>query len=220
MALNWVSWLAKSPFKRHLVSQLGRPRGPLGRALGRTMNKSNLRMSKHALAQLKLQENDVAIEVGFGGGVALPLLLEAVGAQGRVIGVDRSQDMLDEAEEAFEADLKAGRLDFFLGELPAWPEGLPLADGILAVNVLYFWTEPQASVNALAQALKPGGRVSLGFRPPEVAAVLGLDKAGFNTVAIDTVLGWLKAAGLENVQLVSVPEGKFLAHAAVASKPN
>jgi hypothetical protein len=29
-----------------------------------------------------------------------------------------------------------------------------------------------------------------------------------------------KEAGLENVRLVSIPEGKFLAHAAVASKPN
>ena len=220
MALNWVSWLARSPFKRHLVSQLGRPRGPLGRALGRRMNQSNLRMSQHALAQLDLQENDVAIEVGFGGGVSLPLLLKAVGTQGRVIGVDRSQDMLDDAEDAFEAEIESGRLDLFQGELPAWPEGLPLADGILAVNVVYFWTEPQASVNALAHALKPGGRISLGFRPPEVAAAMGLDKAGFNTVRADAVLGWLKEAGLEKVQLLSIPEGKFLAHAAVASKPN
>lgn len=220
MALNWVSWLARSPFKRHLVSQLGRPRGPLGRALGRTMNRSNLRLSQHALAQLKLQDNDVAIEVGFGGGVALPWLLKAVGTQGRVIGVDRAQDMLDDAEDLFEDDMKAGRLDLFQGELPAWPEGLPLADGILAVNVVYFLTKPQASVNALAHALKPGGRISLGFRPPEVAAVLGLDKAGFNTVQAETVLGWLKTAGLEEVQLHSIPEGKFLAHAAVASKPN
>lgn len=220
MALNWVAWLAKSPFKRHLVSQLGRPRGPLGRALGRMMNKSNLRMSQHALAQLKLQENDVAIEIGFGGGVSLPLLLEAVGTQGRVIGIDRSQDMLDDAEDVFEAEIKAAHLDLFQGELPAWPQGLPLADGILAVNVVYFWTEPQASVDTLARALKPGGRISLGFRPPEVAAILGLDKAGFNTVEADTVLGWLRTAGLENVQLQSIPEGKFLAHAAVASKPN
>ncbi len=220
MALDWFSWLAKSPFKGHLVSQLGRPRGPLGRALARRMNGSNLKLSKHALAQLQLQENNVAIEVGFGGGLALPLLLEAVGSNGRVIGVDRSQDMLDDAEDAFEAAISTARLDLFLGELPAWPVGLPLADGILAVNVLYFWTEPQASLRTLAAALKPGGRLSLGFRPPEVAKAMGLDKAGFNTAEAEAVLGWMKEAGLEGAHLVSIPEGKFLAHAAVASKPN
>ena len=37
-------------------------------------------------------------------------------------------------------------------------------------------------MKTLSSALKPGGRLSLCFRPPEVAAVLGLDKAGFNTV--------------------------------------
>ena len=220
MALNWVSWLAKSPFKRHLVSQLGRPRGFLGRALGKTMNRSNLGMSRLGLAQLGLKPGDTAIEVGFGGGVALPLLLEAVGSRGKVVGVDRSQDMLDDAEDAFQAALGSAHLDLFHGELPQWPEGLPLADGILAVNVVYFWTEPEASVRTLAAALKPGGRLCLCFRPPEVAAVLGLDKAGFNTVQSDSVLAWMRAAGLEEARITSMPEGKFLAHAALAIKPN
>ena len=220
MALNWVSWLAKSPLKRHLVSQLGNPRGFLGRALGNTMNRSNLKMSKHAIAQLELKEGDTVIEVGFGGGVALPLLLEAVGACGKVVGVDRSQDMLDGAEDAFAAALTSAHLDLFLGELPQWPVGLPLADGILAVNVVYFWTEPEACVKTLAEALKPGGRLSLCFRPPEVAAILGLDKVGFNTVKTEDVLAWMRAAGLEEARIESIPEGKFLAHAAVASKPN
>jgi len=220
MALNWVAWLARSPFKRHLVSQFGHPRGFIGRALARTMNRSNLTLSRHCLAQIKVQAGATVIEVGFGGGVALPLLLEAVGPTGKVLGIDRAQDMLDDAEDAFAGPLTTAHLDLFQGELPQWPEGLPLADGILAVNVVYFWSEPQASVNALAQALKPGGTLSLGFRPPEVAAATGLDKAGFNTVEVDTVLGWMKAAGLHDVRLASIPEGKFLAHAAVASKPN
>src|SRR5882757_5773025 len=101
MALNWVSWLAKSPLKSHLVSQLGRPRGPLGRALSGVMNRSNLKMSRHALEALKLQAGQTALEIGFGGGVALPLLLEAVGPQGHVLGLDRAPAMLKQAEASF-----------------------------------------------------------------------------------------------------------------------
>lgn len=220
MRLNWASWLAKSPFKRHFVSQLGRPRGPLGKAISQMMNRSNLKMSQHALAALKLAEGHTVVEVGFGGGVSLPLLLEAVGQRGRVIGVDRAPGMLKQAKKAFGVEIAAGRLRLEQAELPAWPSGLPLADGILAVNVIYFWTDPEACVATLAAALKPGGRISLGFRPPEVARHLGLDKAGFNTVEPELVLGWLKAAGLERAHIQTVPEGKFLALAAVASKPN
>ncbi len=219
MALNWFGWLAKSPLKRHLVSQLGRPRGPLGRALGRMMNQSNLKISRHAIAGLDLQPGQRVVEVGFGGGTSLRMLLDAVGAKGRVIGIDRAPAMLKLVGREFKADIEAGRLSLVQAELPAWPASLPLADAILAVNVVYFWTEPQACVDALGAALKPGGRISLGFRPPEAARISGLDKAGFNTVEPDTVLGWLRAAGLENVRLASIPEGKLLALAAMASKP-
>jgi len=90
--MNWIAWLAKSPFKRHLVSQLEKPWGPWAARL-RGHEQLNLKLSRHALAQLPLAQGATAIEVGFGGGLGLPLLLEAVGPQGRVLGVDRSATM-------------------------------------------------------------------------------------------------------------------------------
>jgi arsenite methyltransferase len=217
--MSLITWLAKSPFKRHLVSQLGRPRGPLGRAIARRMNQSNKALSRYAMAALALKPGDAVLEVGFGGGVALPQLLEAVGPAGKVLGVDRAPAMLAMVREEFAGEITTGRLALAQAELPAWPPDLPLADGILAVNVVYFWTQPQASVNTLAAALKPGGRISLGFRPPEVARIMGLDKAGFNTVEPELVLGWLREAGFQDVLLRTMPEGKFLALAAVGRKP-
>jgi arsenite methyltransferase len=217
--MNWVALLAKSPFKRHLVSQLGWPRGPLGRSIARTMNRSNLKLSRHALSGLGLQPGDTVLEVGFGGGVSLPLALEAVGAEGHVVGLDRASTMLAQAQKSFAGEISSGRLSLVRAELPGWPAGLPLFDGILAVNVVYFWAQPQACVNALAAALKPGGRISLGLRPPEAAKASGLDKAGFNTVEPGAVLGWLRAAGLEEARLAPLPEGNYLAQAAMARKP-
>jgi arsenite methyltransferase len=217
--MNWVALLAKSPFKRHLVSQLGWPRGPLGRSIAQTMNRSNLKLSRHALSALGLKPGDTAMEVGFGGGVGLPLVLDAVGAQGRVVGLDRASAMLAQAQKSFAADILMGRLSLVRAELPNWPPDLPLFDGILAVNVVYFWDQPQACVNALAAALKPGGRLSLGLRPPEAAKASGLDKAGFNTVEPGAVLGWLRNAGLEDARLSPLPEGNYLAQAAMARKP-
>jgi arsenite methyltransferase len=219
LAFNWFSWLVKSPLRRHVVSQLGFPRGPLGRALARMMNQSNLKLSRHALAGLELQAGQTVIEVGFGGGTSLRMLLDAVGPQGKVIGIDRAPGMLKMVRRAFAADIESGRLRLAQADLPAWPQDLGPADAVLGVNLVYFWTEPQACMNTLAAALKPGGRMSLGFRPPEAARISGLDKAGFNTVEPQAVLGWMSAAGLENARLGTLPEGKLLAHAAMASKP-
>ncbi len=219
--MNWVALLAKSPFKRHLVSQLGKPRGPLGRSIARAMNRSNLKLSRHALDQLQLRKGATAIEVGFGGGVGLPLLLEAVGdlRPGRWVSIAPLR-CWRQAQKTFADEIEAGRLSLVQAQLPAWPEGLPLlADGILAVNVVYFWADPQPCVNTLAAALKPGGRISLGLRPPEAAKASGLDRAGFNTVEPAAVLGWLTAAGLEDARLSPLPEGNYLAQAAMARKP-
>jgi arsenite methyltransferase len=217
--MDWIAWLTKSPFKRHLVSQLGRPRGPLGRAVARAMNRSNLKLSRHALAGLDLKAGEMALEVGFGGGVALPLILDAVGIHGQVFGLDRAPTMLALARQVFGAEVATGRLRLVEAELPLWPGGLPLFDGILAVNVVYFWSQPQACVNALAAALKPGGRLSLGLRPPEAAKASGLEKAGFNTVEPEAVLEWLRVAGLQDARLSPLSEGNYLAQAAMARKP-
>jgi arsenite methyltransferase len=183
------------------------------------MNRSNLRLSRHAVGALELKAGQTVLELGFGGGVALPLLLEAVGVDGRVYGVDRAAAMVEQAREAFRAEIETRRLSLLEAELPAWPPGLPLFDGILAVNVVYFWPQPLACVEALAAALKPGGRLSLGLRPPEAARASGLDKAGFNTVQPEAVLGWLRAAGLLDARLSPLPEGNYLAQAAMARKP-
>jgi arsenite methyltransferase len=183
------------------------------------MNQSNLKLSRHALAGLELQAGQTVMEIGFGGGTALRLLLDAVGPQGRVIGLDRAPGMLELVRHDFTVDIEAGRLRLAKTDLPDWPAGLPQVDAILAVNVVYFWTQPQDCLKTLAAALKPGGRMSLGFRPPEAARISGLDKAGFNTVEPEAVLGWMSAAGLENARLSTLPEGKILAHAAMASKP-
>lgn len=213
MPLNWISLLAKSPWKRHLVSQLGHPRGWLGSAIAEQMNASNLGMSRHGIAALGLQPGQTVWELGFGGGVALPLLLEAVGPQGKVLGLDRAKTMLKAAKRRFAGELATGRLELHPCELPVLPQGLPEPQGILAVNVVYFWTEPAACVKALAGALAPGGVLALVLRPPEVAKFTGMDKAGFNTVEPELVADWMRAAGLGQVELKAAKEGRFQMYA-------
>lgn len=46
---------------------------------------------------LGLSEGDTVLDVGCGTGLNFPLLLEAVGSRGHIVGVDRSSQMLDTA---------------------------------------------------------------------------------------------------------------------------
>lgn len=58
---------------------------------------------RRAVARLAPRRGDVVIDVGCGTGLSLALLLEAVGAEGRVIGIEQSPEMIEQARERVRA---------------------------------------------------------------------------------------------------------------------
>ncbi|MCU0813399.1 MAG: methyltransferase domain-containing protein [Burkholderiaceae bacterium] len=58
---------------------------------------------RDALRRLAPRRGETVIDVGCGTGLSLPLLREAVGARGRVVGVEQSPEMLALARRRAEA---------------------------------------------------------------------------------------------------------------------
>lgn len=81
-----------------------------------------------ALASLK--EGDVVLDLGSGAGIDCFLAAQAVGEQGRVIGVDMTPDMLDRARENARTH-HIEVVEFRLGEI----ENLPVADASVDVVI-------------------------------------------------------------------------------------
>ncbi len=52
---------------------------------------------KQAVSALKLKRGDIVVDVGCGTGSNFPLIEEIIGAEGKIIAVDLSQEMLDQA---------------------------------------------------------------------------------------------------------------------------
>jgi arsenite methyltransferase len=61
---------------RFLAQQLSHPTGLGGRIIRFLMNRGNAGMNAFAVQQLELRPSDRVLEIGFGGGVALPALIE------------------------------------------------------------------------------------------------------------------------------------------------
>jgi len=51
-------------------------------------------LRRRTIARLALQSGDIVLDAGCGTGLSFPLLLEAVGREGRIIGVEHSPEML------------------------------------------------------------------------------------------------------------------------------
>jgi demethylmenaquinone methyltransferase/2-methoxy-6-polyprenyl-1,4-benzoquinol methylase len=118
-----------------------------------------------AVEALGLEPGDTVVEVGCGTGLNFSLLEQAVGNEGKIIGIDISQAMLDRAEERVRAAgwqnvelVRAAASDF------SFPNGL---GGILATGVLTYEPEFDTVIERGARALAPGRRWAvLDYKKP------------------------------------------------------
>lgn len=131
-----------------------------------------------AIEQLELGASDDVLEVGCGGGHAVPLLCERL-RRGRVTAIDRSAQQVARARERNAAWIASGRARIEQVALEDAPVvlGRGRFDRVLAINVNAFWTEPRPSVAALAALLSPAGRVFLVWEPPTSAKLQEMKRA-------------------------------------------
>ena len=121
-----------------LARQLGHPQGLRGRLVVRMLNRANKVAMTEAVAALAPTPGATVADVGFGGGLGLDLLLDAVGPGGHVVGIDRSRTAIVRATRARRHQLEDGQLTLHeasMLELPL-PDGA--IDGTITINTIDF----------------------------------------------------------------------------------
>ena len=201
-----------------LAAQLGRPTGVRGRLVGIMLNRSNRGTIAQAIDALELQPGAVAADLGFGGGVGLALLLERVGPNGVVHGVDYSPTMVSQASGRFKRDLASGRLHLHTGSITQ----LPLEDGSLqgaiTINTIYFITELDRAFSELARVVAPAGRVVVGIGDPGMMRRIPTTPFGFTIRPVDDVVATAKSTGLSLQDHQRVGQGDAASHLLVFSR--
>jgi ubiquinone/menaquinone biosynthesis C-methylase UbiE len=187
--------------RKLLMRMFGRPKGVLGRLGGVIMARVNQEAAWQIIEMLDVRPDDKILEVGFGPGVAIQLLLHRVPA-GSVAGIDYSQEMVRQAATRNAAAMRSRRADLRYGSA----ERLPFADGMfdkaLAINSMQVWPDARAGLLEIQRVLKHGGSVALGF-----TANSGQRKEG--------IAESLTAAGFAQVRIVDRPT----LFCAIATKP-
>jgi arsenite methyltransferase len=119
---------------------------------------------RRVLENADVRDGDVVLDVGAGNGLIGFGALELVGASGRVIFSDVSEDLLDECRRIADELGVADRCEFV--QAPA--DDLPLPDDSVDVattrSVLIYLMDKAPAFVELHRVLRPGGRLSI-FEP-------------------------------------------------------
>ena len=167
-----------------------------------------------ALASLKLGE--VVLDLGSGGGFDCFIAGPKVGAEGRVIGVDMTPDMLTKARGSLPKYREQSGLDnveFRLGEIEHLPVPDSSVDVVISNCVINLSPDKRQVWREIARVLKPGGRVAvsdLALLKPLPASVRDDLEALVGCIAgaelVDDVRAAVLDAGLTDLQMTAKPQ--------------
>jgi len=189
---------------RVVARQLSRPTGVLGALFRRVMNRSNAKINAFAVAQLELASTDRVLEIGFGGGVTLPQLLEHAAF---VAGVDPSPDVVARAHAHFAKAVASGQADFREGVVESLPFDNASFDKVCSVNTIYFWPSLDRGFGELHRVLAPRGRLAVGFTPKSRMDAFGFPSDIFTPRAPKDVVASVTAAGFSGARIAQPTPG-------------
>jgi SAM-dependent methyltransferase len=118
-----------------------------------------------AVDVLDVAPGDRILEVGCGHGVAATLVCERL-RTGRLVAVDRSPKMIEQATRRNRGHVEAGRAEFVTAAIEDADLGDRRFDKLFAVHVAWFWTHPAEALPIVAERLAEGGRLYLFNQAP------------------------------------------------------
>ena len=111
---------------------------------------------RRAIAQLELRRGDVVLDIGCGTGLSFPAMTRAVGAGGRVVGVEQSPEMIARARQRVR-ERRWGNASLVCAPVEA-AQIAELADAALFHFTHDVLQRPEAVANVLRH-LRPGAHV-------------------------------------------------------------
>ncbi|MCB8815984.1 class I SAM-dependent methyltransferase [Desulfosporosinus shakirovi] len=112
---------------------------------------------KNMVEELALPPGCKVLDLGTGTGVLIPLLIEAVGSTGKVMGLDFSPRMLAEAGKKYQYP----NLEFLEGAAEEIPLAAQAVDEVVCNSAFPHFDDLRRAAQEMARVLRPGGRVTV-----------------------------------------------------------
>jgi arsenite methyltransferase len=178
-------------------------------------------------AVAELNEGEVVLDLGSGGGIDVILSARRVGPTGVAYGLDMTDEMLALAQQnAREADVS--NVHFLKGLIEAIPLPADSVDVVISNCVINLSTDKPAVLTEMARVLRPGGRIGITDVVAEdrLTTEERLGRGDFagcivGAMSLGEYTAGLEAAGFEDVSVTFTHEITDGIHGAIvkARKP-
>ena len=155
-----------------------------------------------------IRPGETVVDLGSGGGLDVFLASALVGPEGKAIGIDMTQAMIDRARaNAIFGGYK--NVEFHLATIDRLPLADESVDCVISNCVINLAPDKPAVFREIVRVLKPGGRLAVSDialkseLPPEVAnSVAAYVGCIAGAILIDDYREGLLAAGFEHVEII------------------
>ena len=156
------------------------------------------------LTHTNVEEGQVVLDLGSGGGIDVFQASKLVGQKGKVIGLDATPEMIFRAREtAKKYDYR--NVEFRLGEIEHMPIESNFVDLVISNCVLNLVPDKRSAFKEIYRVLKPGGKISVSdmvatqeakkiIQPDEWAACIA------GAVTFEEYKGILEETGFKDIQ--------------------
>jgi ubiquinone/menaquinone biosynthesis C-methylase UbiE len=140
------------------VNQCSKPTGWLGRFSLWRMNASHSKRTDWGLGHVAIEVHYTILDVGCGGGRTVSKLAGKA-TQGKVYGVDYSEESVAASKRLNAAWIDLGRVEILHGSVSQLPFADGMFDLVTAVETHFWWPDLPGAMREVFRVTKPGGVV-------------------------------------------------------------
>lgn len=149
---------------KNFSKQFGKPEGFLGLFAGMLMATVGAEKNKWTISLLSIKKDDNVLEVGFGPGIGMELASK-VSEEGKVVGIDYSEKMLQQARKRNKQAVQEGKVELMLADVQNLPSFNLRFDKVFSINSIIFWENPVDSLKGIRKLMKENGMLAITVQP-------------------------------------------------------
>lgn len=170
-----------------------KPKGLIGRLVGKQMAMENKALNKWTIKQLKIRPGKKILEVGYGPGYAMDFILSRY-KNVHVDGIDISRTMKDEASHRLNPETSSGEAHLQVGDIAESPLQTDHYNVVFTVNNFTLWKNRRKGLRNIYSGMAPRGKIVITIQPRQEDARENKVNAFAKEIQDD-----LSAAGFERI---------------------